>query len=160
MSTDNAVATVVIDQQGDPVVTRGALMLRIMEWLEALPATEDGDDTAIIAQLAGAQTYDDINRPWQAVKLDAWDGREIIINSARRLASDYESGFGWYLALDATDPDTGEQCTVIAGATAVVAQLAAVAHLGGFPIICTPRVAKRAKPGHNPAQHLEGVRPL
>lgn len=159
MATDQMAATVVVDQQGDPVVTRGALELQIAGWIEALPEAGEGDDTAILAQLAAAETFEDINRPWQAVRLEQWIGREIVITGVRRLASDFESGFGWYLACDAIDAETGEANTIIAGANAVVAQLAAVAHLGGFPVRCTPAAARRAKPGRTPAQHLANVRP-
>lgn len=159
MTDTTTTAPTTVDQDGRAIITRDDMVARITGWLLAIPETEEGDDTAILAQLAGAQTWDDINAPWQSAKVEKYIDHEIVIRGVRRINSDFDTGFGYYLVCDVVDTLTGEAGTMIAGATAIVGQLAAVHHQGGFPCVCTPRQAKRAKLGKSPAQHLDDVRP-
>lgn len=159
MATDTTTRPVTVDQSGKILITREDVIARLTERVMEIPETEGGDDTAILTALADAQTFDDINAPWQADGLRPYLGREVMIRGCRRIASDFPGGFGYFLALDLMDPETGETKVALTGATAIVAQLAAVQHAGGFPCYATPAEAKRATPGRTPAQHLDNVRP-
>lgn len=155
----NPETPITVDQAGEIVITRDDILRRLVAMVEAIPEPESGDDSAILTALLDAQTYDDINAPWRADGMLPYLGREIIIRGARRLASDFENGLGYFLALDIVDPETGESHVALTGSTSILAQLAAVHRVNGWPIRATPVQAKRAKPGRTPAQHLDNVGP-
>lgn len=159
MAHENTTTPATVDQSGKLLITREDILARLTSRVMEIPETEGGDDTAILTALADAETFDDINAPWQADGLRPYLGREILIRGCRRIQSDFPGGFGYFLALDIVDPESGETKVALTGATAIVAQMAAVQHAGGFPCYATPAEAKRATPGRNPAQHLDNVRP-
>jgi hypothetical protein len=140
-----------------PIPVSGSVIAAFGAMIDAIPEAGDGMES-ILLQLAQATTAAELDAPWdEASGLRDLIDERITITGARRVASDYTDGLGWFLVLDVQRIDTGELLTVTTGAVSVVAQVAKGYQIGALPLRCIPREATRpTKDGYLPI-HLEMI---
>lgn len=121
---------------------------------------ESGADAwdAILGAIAGAQSIEDLDAPWQADGLADMADRRLTVLSIKKAPSEYQGGWDWYLIVDAIDYDTGEKVVTTTGSTSVVAQLIRAHALGAFPLeVVVRKAVKPTKNGFYP-MHLQIIR--
>ena len=110
---------------------------------------------AILAQLARAESPDQLDSPWQAGGLADYRDRPILVTGIRKAPSEHPGPLPYFLIIDGQDPATGELLTITTGAVSVVAQLVKAYTAGWLPVMVIPRMAERAtKDGFYP-WHLD-----
>lgn len=125
--------------------------------LETVPdAGGDGIEN-ILEQIMAAGSIADLDEPWRAGGLGKYVDEELLIQSIRKMPSDFGSGMAYFLIVEGAVRATGEKVTVTTGSLSVLAQLLKTWQLGAFPVLVIPRLSKRpTKEGYYP-QHLEFV---
>ncbi len=112
----------------------------------------------IIEQIANATKASELDSPWSTDSFLKLDGKEILVNGITKVPSDYPGGLPWFLVVDYTDKDTGEECTATTGSVAVVMQLVKAYILKALPLSVQVIVAEReTRNGFHPV-HLRIVR--
>jgi hypothetical protein len=142
------------DQPGTDVATViGQEALNLFAAMAAgIPETagEDAYDE-ILTQILSAGSVPELNAPWDTHKAEQLEGHRLRIDSIKRSASDFADGLGMYLVCKGVNLTSGEKITVTLGAISVVAQLAKVHYLDGFPLLCRIVIAERpTKRGYRP----------
>ncbi len=125
--------------------------------LAQVPEADDDAYVGIIRQLLSAQTAADLNAPFSLEGLQEWADKAIIVNSIKRMPSDFDSGLGLYLVADITDPASNEHKVVSTGSTNIIVQLVKAHQLGAFPVACIPRFAKKPTAAGYTPMHLEFI---
>lgn len=149
-ATNGAVAVPVRQAEGDVI----AFYERILE--EVPDAGGDGIEN-ILEQIAQAGDTSGLDEPWRAGGLGKYVDQAIVVQSIRKMPSDFGSGLSFFLVVDGAVRATGEKVTATTGSLSVVAQLLKAWQLGAFPVLVVPRLSKRpTKDGYYP-QHLEFV---
>jgi hypothetical protein len=115
--------------------------------LSKVPEGGGGSADNIILQLAEAKTVKDLDRPWETNSFANMDGKIISVTDIKRMVSDFDSGFGYYLVVTYTDGETGEVRNGITGSVSIVAQLIRAYTLGAFPVSCL--IKKSERPSKN-----------
>lgn len=124
----------------------------------AIPESEDDGGLRILEQIAGANSVDNLDDPWNARDALAFVDRAITITGLVRKDSDFADGLGLYLLVDLVDHQTGEATKFTSGSASLVAQLVKAYAMDALPLDCIVRkAAKPTKNGYWP-QHLEMLR--
>lgn len=130
---------------------REVFLAQLME----VPEPDEDAAVKIVGTILGAETAEELDRPWDTDGMRTLYNRPLVVNSITRRPSDFRGGLGAYLGCDCTDPDTGERLFVTCGSVSSVAQLVRAHTLGLFPLTVVPVPAKRpTKMGYLP-YHLE-----
>ena len=118
-----------------------------------------GDGSAIIAQIAAAQSPDALNDPWEGEPLDLETmlGLTLRFERIAKAPSDFQDGLGFYLLVDAVRGDTGEYVRLTTGSTNVVPQLVRAYVMGWLPRWATVEQSKKATTRGFFPQHLHFV---
>lgn len=104
--------------------------------LATVPDAEDqgGGQDGILAQLAGAQSPEDLDKPWQARDFESLLGATVVVYGIAKRPADYQGGLSHYLVVDLADQSTGERMTVTTGSVNIVGQLVVAYAKGWLPI--------------------------
>lgn len=125
--------------------------------LDGIPDAGGAGIENILEQIAQAADTAGLDEPWRAGGLGKWVDQQIVIQSIRKMPSDFGSGLSFFLVVEGAVRATGEKVTATTGSLSVVAQLLKAWELGTFPVLVVPRLSKRpTKEGYYP-QHLEFV---
>lgn len=119
-------------------------------------AGEDAYDN-ILTQLFTATNANELNAPWDTHKAEQLEGHRLRVETVKRSESDFQEGLGMYLVLQGLDLTSGEKFTLTIGSVAVVAQVAKIHYMQGFPFTCRVVFAERpTKRGYRPI-HLQVI---
>lgn len=121
-----------------------------------IPEADDTDAAMdIVGQILEAGDATQVDKPWQESEQDNMTGRQIIVTSLTRRASDFKDGLGVYLRVEFVDPNTGEYGFFNTGSTNIVAQLVKWFTLDALPaLVLVVEADKPSSNGYYP-QHLE-----
>jgi hypothetical protein len=132
--------------------------------LSTVPEADDEAVGRMLATIAAARSVEDLDAPWHGQKARELIGVPLSIATIQQMPSDFEGGPGVYFVVRSTRMDTGADATFTTGAVMILWQLLTAwaietANPGTvFPISATIREARKARPGRNPAMHLEILR--
>ena len=152
-----------VDESEEEVQELGLSTEVIGQWESMLMAVpEAGGDTSgyesILAAIAVAQDPTDLDAPWRAEGLQRYQDTALVVMGLRRMPSDYTTGLGWYLMVEAVVKGTGEKIATSVGSLGVVAQLVRAYTLGALPLTVIPRRSKKPSKRGYYAWHLEVAR--
>ncbi len=152
--------TVDVDASEDEVQEMGLSTEVLGQWESMLMAVPEagGDESGyegILAAIAVAQDPTELDAPWRSEGLQRYRDTPLVITGIRRMPSDYTTGLGWYLMLEAVVKDTGEKVATSVGSLGVVAQLVRAYNLDALPLTVTPRRSKKPSRRGYYAWHLE-----
>ncbi len=133
---------------------REAFLAMLME----VPEPDDDAAARIVGTILGAETIEDLNKPWESDGMRDYFDQVLTVHEITRRPSDYQGGLGVYLGCICTVHSTGKREFVSCGSVSSVAQLVRAHALQLLPVSVIPVKAKKpTKRGYWP-YHLE-VRP-
>lgn len=121
---------------------------------------EPGDDAMaqIAAQIMGAESLEDLDRPWDSEGMRDYDGQVLRVHAIRQLPSSYTKGLGVYLVCECDQPHIGEKFVLTTGSVSIVVQLVVANARGWLPLEVVPRQADERPGREGRPMHLEVVR--
>lgn len=126
--------------------------------LAEVPEPDDDAAARIVMEVLGAQSVEDLDKPWDVEGMRDYDGTMLQVQSITKMPSDYKTGLGCYLVCRCSQPELGEVFTLTTGSVSIVAQLVRAHTLNAFPLEVIPRQSEKpTKKGYRP-MHLELVR--
>ncbi len=93
----------------------------------------------------------------EAVGIEDYLGKSITIYGAAKVLGKIDDRDTVYVAIDATDDETGERIVITTGAEYVMHQLGRFYSLDAFPVTCSPFEQKLGVKGRNDPIHLGPV---
>lgn len=145
---------IVIRHTGE-VATEASINSYLLAIIESLPDPESGDMTGILSQIINADTFSDLDSPWQSAGMDKFRDHAITIRSIKKMESDVAGGLGWYLLCEGTVLESGEYQAFSTSSVSIMAQLLVAHERGMFPLtVYIRRATKATKNGFYP-MHLE-----
>jgi hypothetical protein len=146
--------TVTTDQQqaqaGDGVATvipQGSQITQDTEsLLMQVPDAQDnaGGQDGILAQLAAAESPEDLSKPWASNDMESLLGADVIVYGITKRPADYPGGLSHYLVVDLVVVKTGERLAVTTGSLNIVGQLVVAWVKGWMPIQARVDQAQKA----------------
>lgn len=149
--------TDVDEQQSAEValINDAALLTMFAEMAVMIPADDGNATEDILKQILTAETWDDLDAPWEVSAIDDVINKPMRITSAKRLPSTFAGGLGVFLVIALVDIKTGETYIKTTGSVSVVAQVARAYALQCTDVIVEWKRAERpSKNGYFP-QHLK-----
>lgn len=126
--------------------------------LAEVPEPDDDAAARIVMEIMGAQSIEDLDKPWDVEGMRDYDGTVLQVQSITKMPSDYQTGLGCYLVCRCSQPGLGEVFTLTTGSVNIVAQLVRAHTLNAFPLEVIPRQSEKpTRKGYRP-MHLELVR--
>lgn len=124
-----------------------------------IPATA-GEDAYndILAQIFAATDETELNAPWDTHKAEQLEGHRLRFDSIKRSESDFAGGLGMYLVCKGLDLTSGDKFTLTIGSVSVVAQMAKIYVMEGFPVEARIVVAERPTKAGNRPIHLNVIK--
>lgn len=144
------------DQQSAEVAVmmNTELLAQFAEMAVAIPR-EDGDGTeAILTQILNAQTWEELDSPWETSPLDDILGKRLKLTRATRRPSTFDGGLGQFLVLHLLDPKDGKTYVKTTGSISVVGQVAVLYFRQWMPALIEWRRADRPSANGYYPQHL------
>jgi hypothetical protein len=121
----------------------------------AIPDADGSGSERIVLAILAAETWDDLDAPWDKEPKDALIDKEMWIHTLMRRPSSYADGLGIFLVVRAKLVDSGREIVFSTSSISVVAQLAKAYLLDALPVLAVLRKADRpTERGYWP-QHLE-----
>jgi hypothetical protein len=121
----------------------------------AIPDADGSGSERIVLAILGAQSWDELDAPWDKEPKDELVGKEMWIHSLMRRPSSFADGLGIFLVVRAKLVDEAREIVFSTSSVSVVAQLAKAYMLGALPICAVLRKSDRpTERGYWP-QHLE-----
>jgi hypothetical protein len=115
-----------------PVISK-ELMQRFANMAMAVPSEGEAAYERILLQVLGADTWEQLNEPWESTKAEKLAGKLIKVTGLLRRPSDFKGGLGIFLVVDGTDVNSGERVVVTTGSVSVVGQLVWLYFKGSLP---------------------------
>jgi hypothetical protein len=135
--------------------TNKRLLEQFAEMAVAIPR-EDGDGTEnILTQLFAAESWDDLNTPWDTSSVDDIIGKRLKLTHVTRRPSTFSGGLGQFLVCHLTDIRTGKTYVKSTGSIAIVGQIAMAYFKGWMPLQVEWVKAERATENGYYPQHLK-----
>lgn len=128
----------------------------IPQFLTLLPWAQTSDDAVsdIVQRILNAETVDEVLKRQTVSEFEDLFGKVITIHGFKLMASTIETGVGAYAVIDYSDDgETARQITTTS-ALGVMAALARVHQLGGFPFRCAVLEIDTGKNGRNNPVYL------
>lgn len=146
-------------QSEELAVMPPAVRERFMALFSGVPEADPEEATlSILAAIVSAQDPDDLDDPWLGQGMRKMLGRVLVVQSIKRLPSDFTDGPGWYLGCETVVQASGESLFVTTGSLPIMAQLATAYIRGWLPLNVVPRQAERKSRNGYYAMHLEIAR--
>lgn len=137
------------------LINNAAILTMFAEMAVMIPADDGNATEDILNQILTAETWDQLDAPWEVSPIDDVLGKQLRIVSAKRLPSTFAGGLGVFLVLGLRDIVTGKEYVKTTGSVSVVAQVARAYALQCTDVIVEWKRADRAsKNGYFP-QHLK-----
>lgn len=147
------VATVDRPDSGAIVISE-ATRAKLVEVFEQIPDAEGEGAERLLLQLLNADSWEQLDDPWDTERSKAWIGKDLIVRDLIRRPSDYTDGLAWFLVVFAVNPVDGQEVVLTSGSFAVASQLAIAYTRGWLPLHVTWLEAERpTKDGYKP-HHL------
>lgn len=119
------------------------LLEQVVEMVQQIPEGNDSGSFGILERLLAAESWQDLNKPWDGTSGRDLAGRRLMITSVKRMPSAYDAGPEIFLVVESTDTATGDKFTWTTSALAVIVQLA-YAHLKNYlPMVAEITAAKK-----------------
>jgi hypothetical protein len=122
-----------------------------------VPSEDGGGIERIIEAILSADSWDQVDAPWDTTNVKLLEGKTLRINSITRRPSSFKGGLGIFLVVNATDIGTGEAMVITTGSVNVVAQLVRLYMLESLPVFVKWIVADRPTENGYYPHHLEIV---
>lgn len=136
------------------LITDQALLARFAEMVTAIPADAGNGAEDIMRQLLTATTWEDLNKPWDTSSVADIVGKKLILTSATRRPSAFQSGLRMMLVVKLQDPATGKEHVKPTSAVSVIGAVTWLYFNGKLPALVEWVVADRpTESGYFP-QHL------
>ncbi len=150
-----ATAVAKADEHTDMVIsTETRTMFASM--VTAIPDVDtDGASERIVLQILQAETWDDVDAPWDREPKDELIDKEMRIDSIMRRQSSYAGGLGVFLIVRGHLIDDERDVVFTTSSISVVAQLVKLFMLNALPVYA--KLLKSERPSANGywPQHLE-----
>lgn len=149
--------TDVDDQQGAEVavITNKAILAQFAEMAVAIPADLGGGTEDILAKILAAETWDQLDEPWETSDIDDILGKELTITKVTRRPSTFRGGLGVFLVVHLMDKRSGKEYVKTTGSVSVVGQIARAYFIGAMPLTVEwVRADRPSDNGYYP-QHLK-----
>jgi hypothetical protein len=131
------------------------LVAKWAEMVTLIPAEDAGGADRIFAQLLDAESWEDLNAPWEAAVAEHLVGRRLLLRGASRRPSDFREGLGMFLVLDLWDPHGKRGVVATTSSMAILAQITRAYALKALPLLVEFVVAERpTQAGYRP-HHLK-----
>jgi hypothetical protein len=154
-STDIAMQEDEVASAEVALVTDKALLETFASMALMIPSEAGGGTEDILRKILDAQTWDELDAPWETSSIDDILGKQLRITAAKRRPSSFKSGLGIFLVLTLTDTATGDVHVKTTGSIAVVGQVARAYALDALPAVVEwVRAARPTENGYYP-QHLK-----
>src|SRR5215469_14319532 len=115
----------------------------------------DGAAERILAQILAANTWEELDAPWEASKAEQLMGKRMELQYAERRPSDFRDGLGIFLVLHMVDCQSGEAVVATTSSISILGQVARAYALNALPLIVEFIVADRpTQKGYRP-HHLK-----
>jgi hypothetical protein len=137
VATVQDVVGTLVAREGDVI---GKYLAREMEDISVDPGAVY---EAIIAEIMGAETIDDVLNLPETTDLEEWAEQALEFHGFRVLDSDYEQGAPVYFVIGATHLASNAKVIITCGEQAIMAQMLRLKELGAFPFRAIPQKAKR-----------------
>lgn len=129
---------------GVPVRSGDFISRYLREETENPNTTSGATHLAIIEEIVGGRTVEDILNAPDPIPMEELVGRHLVLHGFRAQESEFEEGPPIYFTLNVTDGDTGDKLIVNTGEQAVMAQVEALDREGLLPQHVTVKQARRA----------------
>jgi hypothetical protein len=135
-------------------ITDKALLAQFAEMAVMIPADPGGGTEDILRKILQAETWDQLDEPWQTSSVDDILGLRLKLTHATRRPSTYGQGLGVFLICHLVDPRNGKEYVKTTGSIAVTGQVAALYAKGWMPALVEwCRAERPSQNGYYP-QHL------
>jgi hypothetical protein len=126
--------------------------------MESVPFADDGDGYGMVSAILDADNWQDFASDSSTLpKASAVAGRDLRVREIVRRESDIEDGsdsgldLPWYIVIDSTDVNTGDQVMWQTSAATVITKLVKLHSMGKLPaVVRTSEAAKKTKRGFTP----------
>jgi hypothetical protein len=136
-------------------ITDKKLLEQFAEMAAAIPSDVGGGQEDILRKLFAATTWDELNEPWEATKVDDILGKPMRLVSVVRRPSSFQSGLGIMLVVKLTDAKTGKEHVKATGSVSIVGQLAWLYFMGATAVLIEWCRAERPSTQGFYPQHLK-----
>jgi hypothetical protein len=131
MATDKH-STDVDEQQSTEValINDAKLLEAFAEMAVMIPADLGGGTEDILRKILSAQTWDQLDEPWETSEIDDILGKTLHVTKVVRRPSTIQGGLGIFLVVHLLDTTNGKEYVKTTGSVSVVGQLARAYALG------------------------------
>ena len=136
-------------------ITNTKLLAQFAEMAVAIPSDIGGGTEDILEKLFAAATWDELNEPWEATKVDDILGKPMRLVSVVRRPSSFQGGLGIMLVITLEDAKTGKQHVKATGSVSVVGQIAWLYFHNASAVLLEWCKADRPSSGGFYPQHLK-----
>jgi len=158
MATGKSPARTDVDAQqaADVAVINNEAIIQKFGEMAVLIPKEDGNGAEnILLQILNAETWEDLDKPWQSTDVADILGKRLTLVRAIRRPSSFADGLGQFVVCFMQDKRTGKEIVKATGAVAIVGQVATAYALNCLPLeIEWCQAARPTERGYYP-QHLK-----
>jgi hypothetical protein len=133
------------------------LIERFAEMAVMIPADNSGGTEDILRKILSAETWGQLDEPWQATQVDDILGKTLHITKVTRRPSTMAGGLGQFLVIHLQDAKTGKEYVKTTGSIAVVGQIARAYALGVTALTVEWCKAERPSASGFYPQHLRVI---
>lgn len=131
------------------------LLERFAEMAVMIPGDLGGGVEDILAKILSAESWDQLDEPWETSEIDDIEGKTMRITKVTRRPSTFKGGLGVFLVVHLLDPKTGKEYVKTTGSISVVGQIARAYALGVESMtVQWLRAERPSESGYYP-QHLK-----
>lgn len=127
MAKDAPTQVATVDEQASSevaILQDKQLLERFADMAVMIPAEDGGGTESILRQLLSAQTWADLNEPWESTDIDDIIGKHLRLESVVRRPSTFAGGLGQFLIVKCSDQKTGKKYVKTTGSISVVGAFA------------------------------------
>jgi hypothetical protein len=149
-----------VDQQQSAevaLINDAALLAEFAEMAVMIPADLGGGTEDILRKILSAETWDQLDEPWETSEIDDILGKTLHITKVTRRPSTFAGGLGVFLVIHLTDSKTGKEYVKTTGSISVVGQIARAYALGVTAMTVQWLRAERPSASGYYPQHLRVI---
>lgn len=167
MVPGNGPVEVTLTTKGKDVATQNAATTELViseetramfaQMVAVIPDAEGSGSERILLAILQAETWDELDAPWDTEKAEGLYGREIDVYEVMRRPSSFQDGLGVFLVVRAREAVNRREIVFTTGSISVVAQLVKAYLLGAIPLrVILQRSERPTEAGYYP-QHLQVI---
>ena len=139
------------------LISNKALIQQFAEMAIMIPGDDENAVETILQTVLMAQSWDQLDAPWQTSDIEDVLNKELILKHAKRLPSTFTGGLGTFLVLFLEDPKTHQEYVKSSGSISIVGQVACAYARDWMPLKVKWRRAERASNNGFYPQHLQVI---